>query len=45
MPTWAGIQQSAFLAGFGVAEIGGATVFVGLMAFHMVKRLLSAAGL
>lgn len=40
-----GTGSSSFLSGFGIAELGGATLFCFLLSFHMVKRLLRAAGL
>jgi hypothetical protein len=45
MPTWAGVDVNPFTAGFGIAEIGGATVFTLLLAFTTLRRLLGAAGL
>lgn len=44
MPAWAGVNVDAFMAGFGIVEIAAATLFVGLLGFHMVKKLLAAAG-
>lgn len=45
MPPWASVSPDLFLTGFGIAELSGATVFVGLISFHMLRKVLRAAGL
>jgi hypothetical protein len=45
MPTWAGINPDAFMAGFGIVELVAAFLFAFLISFVMVKRLLRAAGI
>ncbi len=44
MPSWAGIDPNAFIAGFGIVEWSAAVLFAFLISFVMVKRLLRAAG-
>jgi hypothetical protein len=39
------LASLAFFAGFGVCEIAAVTVFAAMIALHMLKKLLSAAGL
>jgi hypothetical protein len=39
MPT--GVNVGAFMAGFGIAEIAMATVWVALYSFALLRRLLS----
>lgn len=36
---------SEFMAGFGICEIAGVSIFAALLSFWLLKRLLSAAGL
>jgi hypothetical protein len=45
MPNWSGVQAAAFMAGLGIAELCAVTLFVFLLSWHMVRKLLSAAGL
>jgi hypothetical protein len=45
MPSWAGVDADAFMAGFVLAEAAMATLFAALLSWHLLRRLLSAAGL
>jgi hypothetical protein len=45
MPSWAGVQADAFVAGFGIVEMTAAILFAFLISFVMVRRLITAAGL
>jgi hypothetical protein len=45
VPPWAGVNTDAFVAGFGIVEMTGAFLFVFLIGFVMVRRLIHAAGL
>lgn len=47
MPSWAGIDSgavAAFTAGFGIVEWSAAVLFVFLLGWVMLRKLLSAAG-
>jgi hypothetical protein len=45
MPGWAGVDVDAFMAGFALAEAAMGAVFAALLSWHLLRRLLSAAGL
>lgn len=45
MPSWAGVNLDAFMAGFALAEATMAAVFAALLSWTVLRRLLSAAGL
>ena len=45
MPSWSGVNVDAFMAGFALAEAAMGAIFAALLSWHMLRRLLAAAGL
>lgn len=45
MPSWVGVDPDAFLAGFGIVEIIGATIFIGLLCFLVLRKVWRAGGM